>query len=46
LQAGLHVAEALGGVKRPWTVSNPSGRISLGVMDGAVGGAALLPQPA
>jgi predicted NAD/FAD-binding protein len=46
LQAGLHVAEALGGVQRPWTVSNPSGRISLGAMDGAMGGAALLPQPA
>lgn len=27
LQAGLAVAEALGGVKRPWQLSNPSGRI-------------------
>ncbi len=27
LQAGLAVAEALGGVSRPWTVTNPSGRI-------------------
>jgi predicted NAD/FAD-binding protein len=29
LQAGLAVAEELGGVARPWTVDNPSGRISL-----------------
>lgn len=29
LQAGLAVAEALGGMRRPWTVSNPSGRIYL-----------------
>jgi predicted NAD/FAD-binding protein len=29
LQAGLAVAEALGGVKRPWQVPNPSGRIYL-----------------
>ena len=29
LQAGLAVAEQLGGVERPWTVANPSGRISL-----------------
>ncbi len=27
LQAGLAVAEALGGVRRPWTVANESGRI-------------------
>ncbi|MBX9730145.1 MAG: NAD(P)/FAD-dependent oxidoreductase [Sphingomonas sp.] len=27
LQAGLAVAEQLGGVARPWTVANPSGRI-------------------
>lgn len=27
LQAGLAVAEQLGGVKRPWSVSNPSARI-------------------
>ncbi len=30
LQAGLAVAEALGGVKRPWTVAGESGRIHLG----------------
>jgi predicted NAD/FAD-binding protein len=29
LQAGLAVAEALGGVRRPWTVPNESGRIHL-----------------
>jgi predicted NAD/FAD-binding protein len=29
LQAGLAVAEALGRVRRPWTVANPSGRIHL-----------------
>ncbi|MDO8837318.1 MAG: FAD-dependent oxidoreductase [Parvibaculum sp.] len=29
LQAGLAVAEQLGGVQRPWTVANPSSRISL-----------------
>ncbi|WP_293550157.1 NAD(P)/FAD-dependent oxidoreductase [Parvibaculum sp.] len=29
LQAGLAVAEQLGGVSRPWTVADPSGRISL-----------------
>lgn len=29
LQAGLAVAEQLGGVHRPWTVPNESGRISL-----------------
>ncbi len=29
LQAGLAVAEALGGVRRPWTVANESGRIHL-----------------
>lgn len=29
LQAGLAVAEQLGGLKRPWKVENPSGRISL-----------------
>ncbi|HEX7777265.1 MAG TPA: FAD-dependent oxidoreductase [Parvibaculum sp.] len=39
LQAGLAVAEALGGVARPWTVGNPSGRISLGAP-------APVPQPA
>lgn len=27
IQSGLAVAEALAGVKRPWSVSNPSGRI-------------------
>jgi len=30
LQAGLAVAEALGGVRRPWSVANESGRIFLG----------------
>ncbi|NYZ11576.1 FAD-dependent oxidoreductase [Azospirillum sp. RWY-5-1] len=30
LQAGLAVAEALGGVRRPWTVADESGRIQLG----------------
>jgi predicted NAD/FAD-binding protein len=30
LQAGLAVAEALGGVRRPWTVPDESGRIHLG----------------
>jgi predicted NAD/FAD-binding protein len=30
LQAGLAVAEAIGGVRRPWTVENESGRIYLG----------------
>ena len=30
LQAGLAVAEALGGVRRPWRVANESGRIKLG----------------
>jgi uncharacterized protein len=29
LQAGLAVAEALGGVRRPWTVPNESGRIHI-----------------
>jgi predicted NAD/FAD-binding protein len=27
LQSGLAVAEALGGLRRPWTVKNESGRI-------------------
>lgn len=30
LQSGLAVAEALGGVARPWQVSDPSGRIHVG----------------
>ncbi|MFT4251187.1 MAG: FAD-dependent oxidoreductase, partial [Caulobacter sp.] len=30
LQAGLAVAEQLGGVRRPWSVPEPSGRITLG----------------
>ncbi|ODT65424.1 MAG: NAD/FAD-binding protein [Pelagibacterium sp. SCN 63-23] len=29
LQSGLAAAEAMGSVPRPWTVSNPSGRITL-----------------
>lgn len=28
LQAGLAVAEAVGGVRRPWTLPNPSGRLT------------------
>lgn len=28
LQSGLSVAERLGGIKRPWTVAEPSGRIA------------------
>jgi predicted NAD/FAD-binding protein len=32
LQAGLAVAEALGGQRRPWTVPGESGRIPLGAM--------------
>ncbi|MBK1838314.1 FAD-dependent oxidoreductase [Azospirillum sp. YIM B02556] len=34
-QAGLAVAEALGGLRRPWTVPDPSGRIHLGAMPAA-----------
>ena len=30
LQSGLAVAEDIGGVRRPWTVANESGRIQLG----------------
>ena len=33
LQAGLAVAEQLGGVRRPWTVANESGRIAPGWFD-------------
>ncbi len=33
LQSGLAVAEALGGVRRPWTVADESGRIHLGAAD-------------
>jgi predicted NAD/FAD-binding protein len=33
LQSGLAVAEAIGGVRRPWTVANESGRINLGAND-------------
>ena len=29
LQSGLEVAEAIGGVKRPWRVENESGRLAL-----------------
>jgi uncharacterized protein len=35
LQAGLAVAEALGGARRPWIVPNESGRIFLGEMAAA-----------
>jgi predicted NAD/FAD-binding protein len=38
LQSGLAVAEALGGIRRPWTVENESGRIHLAA--GAVSAAA------
>ncbi len=31
LQAGLAVAEEIGGVRRPWAVAEPSGRIHLGL---------------
>jgi len=30
LQAGLAVAEQLGGVRRPWTVADENGRIRIG----------------
>jgi hypothetical protein len=40
LQAGLAVAEQLGGVRRPWTVENESGRIHLGEAPKAVEAAA------
>ncbi len=43
LQAGLAVAEALGGVKRPWRVPRESGRIHL---DPALGAAPPLPKVA
>ena len=33
IQSGLAVAEALGGVRRPWNVENESGRIHLGPVD-------------
>jgi predicted NAD/FAD-binding protein len=36
LQAGLAVAEALGGMRRPWTVPDESGRICLGAPAGSV----------
>ncbi len=39
LQAGLAVAEALGGGRRPWQVENESGRIALDPRP------AILPQP-
>ena len=35
LQAGLAVAEQLGGVRRPWSVAEESGRIYLGATGGA-----------
>ena len=40
LQAGLAVAEAIGGVRRPWSVPNESGRIVLGLPDDAMRAAA------
>ena len=33
IQAGLAVAESLGGLKRPWSVADESGRIHLGPQD-------------
>jgi predicted NAD/FAD-binding protein len=36
LQAGLAVAEDLGGVRRPWCVSNDSGRIARGPLPASV----------
>jgi predicted NAD/FAD-binding protein len=39
LQSGLAVAEQLGGVRRPWTVKNESGRIHIDTER-----AALLPE--
>lgn len=35
LQSGLAVAEALGGMRRPWTVADESGRINLPTMEAA-----------
>jgi uncharacterized protein len=42
LQAGLAVAEAIGGVRRPWSVENESGRIHVGTVRSAEGVGALL----
>jgi uncharacterized protein len=40
LQAGLAVAEAIGGVRRPWRVADESGRIGIGARRAApIGGA-------
>ncbi|MBX9745759.1 MAG: hypothetical protein K2X34_02580, partial [Hyphomonadaceae bacterium] len=36
LQAGLAVAEQLGGVRRPWTVADESGRIHLPALENRV----------
>jgi predicted NAD/FAD-binding protein len=38
LQAGLAAAESAGGVRRPWTVDNESGRIHLGPAEGSTAG--------
>ena len=35
LQSGLAVAEALGGVRRPWTVPDESGRIHIALKEAA-----------
>jgi len=40
LQAGLAVAEQLGGVRRPWTVADESGRIHVSAAPERVGAAA------
>ena len=42
LQAGLAVAEQLGGLRRPWRVPDESGRIELTARGGLVGAPELL----
>ena len=41
MQAGLAVAEQLGGVRRPWTVENESGRIHVGPAPRRLGSGAM-----
>lgn len=43
LQAGLAVAEQLGGLRRPWTVADESGRIHLGAQRSLAPGEELVP---
>lgn len=38
IQSGFAVAEQLGGLQRPWTVANPSGRIVVGPRPATTGG--------